>query len=46
MDLIVFGGEVWIWVPVPVWLLGGLLALFAGLCCGWGLVGAWRKRAA
>lgn len=36
------GGEVWIWLPWPVWLIGAALALFAGLCCGWALVARFR----
>jgi hypothetical protein len=33
-----FGGEIWIWTPYTVWLLGGILANLAGLFTGIALV--------
>jgi hypothetical protein len=33
-DLVAFGGEIWVWTPAPVWLLGGILANVAGVFTG------------
>ena len=33
-----FGGDIWVFIPVHVWLLGGILANLAGLFTGIALV--------
>lgn len=40
------GGEIYVWTPYPVWLIGGFLALNAGWLCGVWLVDAIRRRVA
>jgi hypothetical protein len=44
MTLISFGGEVWTFVPYPVWLIGACLALHAGWFAGIAIVDVIRRR--